>query len=621
MLRFIDKLLFIIILIPTTTSTTDVCCRLYQIRDQLRPEVGNFALTPGFAGNASCDFHDICRGLQRDGDPISCKEAFELLTRHNERPPLETPPILMAAARYWDDVSSDMQDSLHDRDASRERRDLGHMSSELKENLTEMQRIVLTIISRTTPMFPRIFYAEEIDGALYRELVTLADAVKLAMNRGDSDLCLVSVIKYLHRSRWMKEFAFQMASLVRYVAQLSLVDMEIAMISIAPTMHAYLYVCSNLGMNFFSSLDWYWLLSLMSHYDPLYIREPDKLIWTVPTLPENTSPVSIQIGPDIDMAHFREIVWHFRWSPVPSQLHNVDALRWFFLCYIHELTQLSGEPDSDEEVVDVEEESAKYVEHLHRLAYTLRFLGRDAERDETGLSGFMQSAITTVNLDVTASVFQLNHFTRTTLLRLTRSHLSRSSLWSFIQPPVSTLPPYWGCQQLNVTYLPSGLPRLVEIVYGFSAVQPFRLHHDGAFGWIVMGSSPPKTLTDLYSDFLAVLIAKPAFVRNTALPGQPFVAAPYLQHMTDKQFRTHLIYHRALGRLIGSCLRDPKLRHLLAPYWITSSEPSTILETIFFGSHHVRKGVYDILPYGALEEMFPNAKALVNSLEPLAAPV
>ena len=616
MLRFIDKLLFINFLIPTTISTTDVCCRLYQIRDQLRPEVGNFALTPGFAGNASCDFHDICRGLQRDGDPISCKEAFELLTRHNERPPLETPPILMPAARYWDDVSSDMQESLRDKDSSRERRDLEHMSSDLRRDLYAMRRIATTILSRTTPMFPRFFYAEEIDGALYRELVTLADAVKLAMNRGDSDQCLVSVIKFLHRSRWIKHFAVQMASLVRYVAQLSLVEMEIAMISIAPTMHAYLYVCSHLDIDYFNSLDWYWLLPLLSRYHPLYTTEPDKLLWTVPTLTDISVPVSIQIGPDIDWGHFRELVWNTNQHPAPGSSNNLEFFANSFLSCITELVALKSQLDAGD---DVQEELETNVLHLHRLAYTLRFLNRETEFLTCELHPNVLSAVAAIMAARSGSEFFLDHFAMTTLLRLTRSHLGR--LWSFSQPRFSTLPPYWGSQPLNVTYLPSGLPRLSEIVNGFTAVEPFRLHHDGAFGWIVMGSSPPKTLTDLYSDFLAVLIAKPAFVRNTALPGQPFVAARYLQHLTDKQFRTHLIYHRALGRLIGSCLRDPKLRHLLAPYWITSSEPSTILETIFFGSHHVRRGVYDILPYGALEEMFPNAKALVNSLEPLAAPV
>ena len=599
-----NKFFFINILIPTAIGTTDVCLRLYEIRDQLRPEVGTFALTPGFAGNATCDFHDMCGGLQRDGDPISCKDAFELLTWHNERPPLETPPIVMPPARYANAVSRDIGESLLDLDESRNSRDLGRMSPEMRGYLDQLQRVVGQILQRSMTMFPRIFYDEEIDGATFRDLVTITDRLKLSMNSGDRQQRL-SVIKYIHRSRWMKLYAFQMASLVRYVAQLSLVDMEIAMISIAPTIHAYLYLCTHLDIDFFNSLDWHWVLPLLARYHPLYITEPSNLLWTVPTLPTNALPVSIQIGPDLDIDHFRDFVWNtdLRWN-------DLEFLADYFLSNITELVRLRGQLDAGE---DVKEEVEEYAHRVQKLAYTLRFLPQETKFVPLALSPEFLRAVNAVVSARSGSDFRIDHFTMTTLLRLTRSHLSGDSIWTFIKPRVSIIPPSWGIQELNITYSPSGRPRISEIVKGILTLQVSRLRYERSFRW--RNSTPSlqsKTETELYSDFLAVLIAEPSFGRNPEIPGQPFTARDL--QLTGMELRTHMLYHRAVGRLIGVCLRDPTLRHLLAPFWITSSEPSTILEIIFFGSHMVRRGVYDMLPYGALEEMFLDANALVNRL-------
>jgi hypothetical protein len=397
-----------------------------------------------------------------------------------------------------------------------------------------------------------------------------------------------------------------MESLVRYVAQLSLVDMEIAMISIAPTMHAYLYLCTHLDIDdFFKLVDWVWLLPLLARYHPLYVTDPSDLLWTVPTYETAALPLSIQIGPDIDWDHISDIVWNNE-----NPANDLDFLANSLISNITELVPLRNHIDNGRDVYD---EFYEFVHRVQQLAYTLRYIGRETEFDPSRLSRDFLSAVNAVVRVGSNCVYHMHHFTMTTLLRLTRSHLSDESLWRFLNRQDFNRPKNWGIQELDITYSPSGIPDMVQIVQGISTLQVFRLHYQPSFRWNVRTESfQSKTETEIYSDFLAVLIAEPRFGRNPALPGQPFVARdfPY----TERGIRTSLIYHRAVGRLIGVCLRDPTLRHLLVPFWITSSEPSTILETIFFGSHMVRRGVYDMLPYGALEEMFSDANALVNRL-------
>jgi hypothetical protein len=593
----------LIVLVTTTISTTDVCCRLYALRGEIQ-SVSILSVTNATAAvEPYCDIHDICSGFEVEGEPITCQEAFVLLTRHSSRPPLDTPPILMP---YKD---THLEGNWNGSNRSRDVDEWGRISPEVQQNIVAMRAVVIDITERNGKMFPRIFYDDEIDGRLFRELKTFTDSLKRRIGNTNSQL-IQTVARFIHRAHWMRFWSFYVESLMEYVATLSLVDMPIAIESIAPTMHAYMYLCTNLEIHYESSKDSYWLLTLLSRHDPLYIRNPADLVWIVPH--QHDSLVEIQIGQDIDSTHFDDIVWGSDWEDLRPHLDNLEFVADSFIACIGELADVSRAIDDGQ---DLDEAFHEHVIDSHRLAYTLRYLGRETEHDPGPFDASSHRWLREIISAGIPSRFQIDRFTMTTLLRVTRSRLEPDLLWKFITPHNLEPPAYYGIQTLNISYLASGRPSMREIIVRISSVDPYRLSRAAHLPWHVMGAE--KSLIELHADFLAAIFATRLFARNTTLTGHPFYATDLTTWEHD--VRSYLAIHRTMGRLFGTCLRDPALRGLLTPYWITSSQPSTLLDTIFFGSFYIRKGVYDVLPYGVLEEMFPNANAMIDSLSRLSA--
>ena len=600
------KLFALIHLFQNAISTTDVCCRLYEIRG----EIGSVNITATCGGpRPFCDHHDMCSGMQVDGEPpLTCERAFELLTRHYERPPLEIPPILASTARFRREVSRDFINSLNDTDHFRDDHFFGQMRTVFQRVLLNAQGVVARITDRNTRMFPRILYNDEIDGTFYRRLKNITDRIKSSIDFSGPESAQI-VIKYIHRSFWMREWSFQISSMVRYVAQQSLQDMELVMASMAPTMHAYLYLSSVLEIDYEISIDWYWLIPLLSKYHPLYIQDPADLVWLVPTIPGNVVPVEIQVGPDIDWAHFQDLVWEPYMTGDPDafsrDLRNPDILARSALASIRRLVAVTGEEESE----DTDNQFDELIQVLHRFAYTLRYLGNETGIDLVGVNSETLEAVNRVISAGTPSGFEIDHFTLTTMLRLSRSQLTLATLWTLVIPHTIKMRACDGFKEVNITYLPSGGPNISEFVNGILSIDPYHLSQQEPFRWSIHALSYSQLPSDVHSDLLAMFFCSPVFTR-TSFNGDDI----YAINAHPRNFKE---IHIALGRLIGVYLRSPSLRLLLIPYW-TRSHPTSLFETIFFGSHYVRRGVYHVVPYGILEDMFPNAQALVSSLSSLA---
>jgi hypothetical protein len=578
----------LIVLVPIITSTTDVCCRLYAIRGVLDSvNIQSTGLT------TFCDQDDMCVGISIDDQPLTCKHAFALLTRHNERL-LATPPILMPRPRFRTEVSADFLVSLNDTDGSRDLHYFQQMHPEFQNLLVSMARIVQRIAGRTRGMFPRIFYDDEIDGPLFQDLMRLTDIVKESMDHAVEEDTLI-VIKLIHRSLWMREWSFYIQQMVRYIAQQSLADMELAIIASAPTMHAYLYLCSNLEIDYYFSTDWHWILLILTKYDPLYSEDPD-VVWMVPRTHRQMVAVDIQLGPDIDWSHFQEIVWDLRSSnnatDYDCKLRNPKYLARALVSLIGQLVALRHRLDANQFGSQLNEFN-KHIQALHRVVYTLRFLGQETDLDIRHVTPEILETVTN------PSEFHIDHFSMTTLLRVTRSYLSPAVLWTRISPQTIKRRACDPFHSLTLSYTPSSRLNITEFVNGMLALDPYTLSHDLPFNWHVILDSPEyqPSMADLHRDALVA-----------------FFESPMFETTRESVFtRNWKELHIALGRLIGICLRSPLLRGLLIRYW-TRPEPTLIFDTIFFGSHYVRRGVYDVIPYGVLEDMFPDARVLVDSL-------
>ena len=589
-----------LLLIPLAMGTTDVCCRFYQLSEGI-----DFVDIQSVDTGAPpiCDHRDMCTGFLVDGASISCKEAFVFLSQHTQRPPLVIPPILMPRSRFKRQLATDFVDSLNDTDLSRDSHYLAQVSLDTQDLLLEMAHVVEEITERTRLMFPRIFYNDEIDGPLFRQLRNITDCLTAFIAQSSQPVKLV-VITHISRSHWMREWSFHIIALVRYIAEQTLSDMELAIIPSAATIHAYLYLYSTIGIDHPFSIDLFWLLSVLSKYDPLYVQGPaSELVWTIPHLPGHRIPVDIHIGPDIDWGHFQDIVWgcgpQHNATDLDTKLRNPRGLAKNFIRSIVILVRAQHGQSAEDLMVRKRYNIA--VQAVHRLAYTMRFFQRETEFDLGSLEPEIVQA-----MGASSSALRMDHFTMTTLLRVTRIRVNPELLWRFIAPFTIPMRACDAVRPSNVSYTAPGHLNVLEFINGILSYDKYSLSQEWPFGWNVIGSTNVSK-TDLHRDALVSFFASPIlFSINTNLDGD-------LVHTLSLNLRFHKEIHMAFGRLIGVCLRTPYLRKLLIPYW-TRSQPTTILESIFFGSNYVRKGVYDVLPYGVLEEMFPNATAMVDSL-------
>ena len=588
------RIFFINLLIPTTISTTDVCFRLSEIQPQ-------FVAMDSDVGRPFCNADDICIGVEADDKPIPCQEAFVRLTRHNERAPLEAPPMLMPPQRYREEVIMDFEQRMHDKDLSHDLHELDLMNPKFTRYLDGLEEVVGRIAKRTRQMFPRIFYDPRVDGPLFNALRIGTDFFKRIIDASPPADGLM-LIKHIHRSFWIREWSVDIRSIVRYVAQQSLQDMELVLASIAPTLHAYLYLCSNLEICYKVETDWSWIITAISKYDPLYIADPD-VIWTVPPISAKDVPVSIQLGPEIDWSHFQDIVWNSDLSvddPSLSAGRFFDSIKQLFrlFCLLE-----AGDFD-DEDLADQFNDQQLLV---FRLAYTLKYLGRETDYAEQ-LDAETMEAVTA--LVAGNDRFDLDRFTWTTLLRLTRSQLSADSIWKTMRSATLTLR---SCDQLkpfNITYVGKG-PKMLEFFRGILSVDQYRLSQSNLIEWNVkVDPADPRPLPsreDLHRDLLAGFFNSSAFARTKTHTGE-------LVYSFNPSFRNDNALHVALGRLIGICLSSPSLRSLLKPYLTRRPEQTSLFQTIFFSSYWVRRGVYDVVPYGMLETVFSDVTALVEAL-------
>jgi hypothetical protein len=118
----------------------------------------------------------------------------------------------------------------------------------------------------------------------------------------------------------------------------------------------------------------------------------------------------------------------------------------------------------------------------------------------------------------------------------------------------------------------------------------------------------PKNLTDYFRELLAETFdPSKAIFTPVVDPDDPrrFKLNPRF----DYDFRFYPMVRRiriVVGRLIGLVLRDTSGNLLIEYLPQNGFTNQTVLETIFFNSHDIRSGFYDVYHAGTLERIFAN---------------
>ena len=592
------KLLFLH-LCPFAITTADVCSRLYTVR----AEIPSLTIQPRISTDVYpyCDQHDICVGIVVDGKYLPCQEAFVILTRHTERE-LDLPPILMPSPSFPNAVLTDYQNSLSDRNNSRDISELGEMPPELSNLMVSFELAVRTVAWRSAQLFPRLFYDNNVDGALFGKLRELTDAMRAILHASNLEIRF-KFAKYIHRSFWVRSWTSGIDSMIRYVAQNSLTDMELIISSIAPSVHAFFYCSIHLGIDyrvFMFPTDLFWILTALAKFHPLYTDDP---MWVLPRSVLDACSIDVRVGADIDWEHFQEMVWM---QPLSKNSTHFETL---FLRIVRMLMNSLRHWNSSSHSVLRRPETQSRIKTLQMYAYTVRYIGESTNVDTVDAE--TMDAVNTLLSSKDSLAVQIGHLTISTLLRLTRSRINPQILWGFAVQPQVRMRLCDRSERLTLTYLAPGKPNLRDFVLGILSLDRYRLMQLEPIKWVISmapgDTVGPKSIFEIYRDFLAMFLETAMLTKISNTSDSYYVLSSVHYGANDNPFQI------AFGRLLGILLRTKHLRALLVSCW-TRSQPTSLFETIFFGSHFVRKGVYDVLPHGVLEIMFPDAHALVNSL-------
>ena len=190
-----------------------------------------------------CDHQNICRGIHSagDGELISCDYAFRIVTERNRRE-LSLPPII------WESSDED-EDWIKDDEAWRgtssfimsDSSQLMRLPRDTRRLFKSFEKTAELITSRISKMYPQLVYSEEIDGTLLRKFTSLAIQLVLA-TRSCKSVKVDDLSDLARKSEYVRDLAWYVMAMLNKISSVTMHETEIFMASMAPWIHAFMYV-------------------------------------------------------------------------------------------------------------------------------------------------------------------------------------------------------------------------------------------------------------------------------------------------------------------------------------------------------------------------------------------
>ena len=566
----------LVILISTGLISADVPIRTDDVCSHLT----------AFRTESVCNSSDFCEGLTDPERVVSCDDAFMLVTRRQSRS-LSLPPIIIRPTPEESAFATiDTLSYVNDNNALRDSVAIEILPQAIVDLIKILEHGAEQIVTQSASMFPRLVYNEEIEGMIYRNVTMTSDELKQTIGEGSHTLRLVG--SALRASRKFRKWAWYLNMMMQQLPSFPIDKAELIVISMTPMTHAFTSICADLHLDFpslFSGLEW--VLYRMVTQHPLYDEKID--VWRIRMNLDTTTSPLFPLHSPMDWEYIEDFVWNVNAvsrDPTDLMMLLLTSIRGV-LDEVKSPVRIFGQG-----LVYFRKKTAKLQRIIKSTIYSMRYL------DEFEPSKRYPWRFAMMNpLDINAIVRFI--------------HVHRNSMVNCDFAMIESLASVFK-RHLDIRlkmFMPSN-----SIVLRKALCPVLRIETGMNLTLFV-----DQILAFDTHDLFFLKFAATRDLHNTLqLFSQPLPGAILAR---DQEGDTRLVNFNTrtevtLGRTIALLLRARQWESVRSI--LPHASNSTVLETVFFGSSHVRKGFYDLFPLGYVERMFSSGDDFVASISRIA---
>ena len=445
--------------------------------------------------------------------------------------------------------------------------------------------------------FPNLDYTDEFDGENLRNITTtIQDLVAIGDATGSSGV----ITRVIRRTAWMRKWVWTMVSMMEYMVRrpnLTIAESARILISMAPSMHAFLYSLFMLKLDF---PDLFFGFQNIVHtvvkYNPLYMGGDP--VWYLRLVPELSGPhgnpsvslISLPLDiPDVDLLDTR-------WGGFLEQIRSrPDRL-------VRRIHELIGSPMfATSAARPAFTHASPIIGSLGLAMYTVRYF---REFEPSIFSQLVAAGL----LDLKPSGFEARLSNMITTLTRFRHLMTVRSIWELfgqsITNPRILLKHIIPIDHASHKYMSTSSDDFVEtvsVVLEDSIMETLisisRLSKFALAGRLLLNGDDFETLIEyFYAD-----VFDP---RNKVF--KQVATGVYRPSEIASEQPEILI---GVGRILGITFKIGNPEDVIGRYLgrpsRTSLNNGTTLNPLFFESTHIRKGFYDVILENTIESMFP----------------
>jgi len=447
--------------------------------------------------------------------------------------------------------------------------------------------------------FPRLVYSDELDGELLRN-ITLN--IRFLVEVGGSNRLYVS--RLVRRLGWMRKWAWTIVVIMEHITSrsgLTFRESELLLVSVAPTMHAFVHALFHLGIDFPDFfLGFQNVISTVTKFHPIYTLDDDST-WYIRLTPEFRTGMPtmdfLSVYP-LDVPDMEFFVTEWGEDFFAQILHDRR-------CLVQHIHRLLLSPILSRAYRPSRFEALSLIEPLALTMHTLRYLKefRPEYYQELIMAGLLDMKLNRAEIPLTRIIQIATLMHDHTTIRGIMEHFHRlirddRVLLTDIVPIDNMANRLISIRrQDQLTEIPFYEDHKL-ILISIANLTRFQLA-----GTIELGSLP---IMNIYEALLATL-----FHQGNGIFW--FNRGEY--YLTETAMSQPLLLV-GIGRLFGLIVKHGNRFNILGRY-ISASPTSTLLESLFFSSEEMRKGFYDVFLPNCLDTRYQSGYEIAKALDTL----
>ena len=448
---------------------------------------------------------------------------------------------------------------------------------------------------RIFEQFPNVEYDEQVDGVALRNISATVSI--LAKNRSHTTL----ISQIVRRMGWMRKWTRTIVSMMEYIVKrpfLSMSQTEIVLISLAPTMHAFMHALFHLEIDFPNLFNGFQsLVSNVSKHHPMYVEDP---VWFLRIGREfgiGQYPVFRSIPTFVSDAEFFENAWGDEFGTFRSNPRLLVAKTHAFI----------NDPIFLQRLLPWISAIPQVVDSLASVLFTIQYF-REHEPEvfdrllALGLVDLKIQSVDKILRRIITMASLVKHFSTVRGVVEIFGHLildddARLEQITAVGHLANRLVPM---SQSDNSFHMQSKETVALMLEELGGITKFNLA-----GYIFLDAI---SIESLFDEMLMDVFDPDNGV---------FEVTPSGLYAPRTSSSTALV---GVGRLLGLVFKSGNHDNILQTYVfvIRGSPPAGIFQTLFFGSQDIRTGFYDVILENTVESVYPDSLSFVHVLELLS---